>query len=230
MDRRQLARECVKIEKAGGNVRDFLRRQGCISPWGTWHRLQREELGRTDAQITDGTGGKLMGQTRITDAQKKQAVRSAIAGGDPRNYLRDCGSKAPDIMWQSIRKKVMTEDPETYAKLPARIPRAEKEKQVVGLVYDPSIAEEYRREHAGDAEKFKHRQQGKNLKVTSAEGMAGKWKRAGAFLTLEIHRDDGPDDAGDMTADEWIMAAEELPAVLKLFGMEAEYGIQELCD
>ena len=230
MDRHQLALECVKIEKAGGSVRDFLRQRGCISPWGTWYRLQREELGRAEDQITEGKGDRIMKHAQLSAAQKEQAVRIAIAGGDPRNYLRDCGSKAPDNLWWKIRRDLKDADPETYAKLPERIQRAGKQKQPVELVYDPSIAEEYRREHEDDAEKNDHLQQRKDLKVTQAEGMAGKWKRAGDFLTLEIRRPDGPEDAGDMTADEWIMAAEELPAVLRMFGMEVGYGLQKLCD
>ena len=89
-DREQLARECVEIEKRGGCVRDYLRGLGCVSPWGTWHRLQKEELGRSDAQITDGKG-KGMKQPKITDEQKNEAARIAIEGGDPREYLKECG-------------------------------------------------------------------------------------------------------------------------------------------
>ena len=57
MNRQQLARECVEIEKAGGSVREYLASKGCISPWGTWYRLPKEELGRAECHITDGKGG-----------------------------------------------------------------------------------------------------------------------------------------------------------------------------
>ena len=266
MDRHKLALECAKIEKTGGNVRDFLRQQGCISPWGTWYRLQREELGRTEEKITEGKGDERMGQVRLTDIQKAEAVKIAIAGGDPRKYLRDCGSDAPKNMWWKIRRDLKEKDPETFKKLPAKLPwdtkddrlpimvpsektkkkTAAREKIIgvtdpktggkgaiktmegetenetkVGLVYDPSIEEEYRREKAENAEKIDHRKQIKVIKVTAAEGAAGTWKRNGDFLTLQIRRPDGPEDTGAMTAEEWITAAEELPAVLKMFGMEA---------
>ena len=54
MDRHQLALECQEVERLGGSVRDFLRGRGAVSPWGTWYRLQIEELGRKNAQITEG--------------------------------------------------------------------------------------------------------------------------------------------------------------------------------
>ena len=230
MNRHQLALECVKIEKTGGSVRDFLRQQGCISPWGTWYRLQREELGRTDAQITEGKGDESMKQIRLTDDQKAQAVKIAIAGGDPRNYLRDCGSKAPDVMWQSIRAKIMAEDPETYEKLPKRIPRAGKKKQEVELVYDPSIAEEYRQEQAEDAERKEPepKKETKMLRALVAEGLAGRWSTDGEVIQLMDA--DAMEGLADMTLEEWQAAIMELPAVLHMFGMEAGYGLQKLCD
>ena len=123
MDRHQLALECVKVEKAGGSVRDFLREKGCISPWGTWYRLQKEELARTEGQITDGKGDGHMKQMRLTESQRQQAIRIAINGGDPREFLEQCGSVSSDILWQTIRQKLRKKDPETYAKIPARIPR-----------------------------------------------------------------------------------------------------------
>ena len=115
MNRQQLARECVEIEQAGGSVREYLAIKGCISPWGTWYRLQKEELGRTDSQITDGKGGHDM--KKIALADKKKAVEIAISGGDPLEYLRSVGSKAPQALWYVIRKNLQEAEPKTYAKL-----------------------------------------------------------------------------------------------------------------
>ena len=58
---------------------------------------------------------------RITMEQKKKAVQIAIAGGDPRDFLKECGSKNPAIMWTTIRQALKKSDPEMYEKLPARI-------------------------------------------------------------------------------------------------------------
>ena len=54
MDRQAVARECERIEQDGGDVLGYLRARGCVSPWGTWYRLQKEELHRRGPQITDG--------------------------------------------------------------------------------------------------------------------------------------------------------------------------------
>ena len=115
MNRQRLALECVEIEDAGGSVREFLKMRGFISPWGTWYRLQKEELGRTDSQITDGKGGHDM--KKIALADKKKAVEIAISGGDPLEYLKKCGSKNPQALWYVIRKNVQEAEPETYARL-----------------------------------------------------------------------------------------------------------------
>ena len=115
MDREQLARECLKIEKAGCSVREYLRRPDCISPWGTWYRLQREELGRKLWQIQDGKGEEVMG--KITLEQKKKAVEIALAGNDPCPYLKECGSEKPWVTWANIKRNLEYAEPETFRKL-----------------------------------------------------------------------------------------------------------------
>ena len=119
MNRHELAEECVLIEEAGESVRDYLASCGCISPWGTWWRLQKEELNRKDWQITDGRGGKRMG-SKLTLEQKKKAVEIAIDGGNPLKYLKSLGLSNPSASWILIRKKLKTADPEKYARLPDR--------------------------------------------------------------------------------------------------------------
>lgn len=115
MNRMKLARECVEIDEAGGNVLDFLRMRGCISPWGTWYRLQIEELGRKQGQITEGKGGNDM--KRVTLEQKKRAVEIAMGGGDPLAYLKSIGSKQPPALWYAIRKGLQDADPAAYERL-----------------------------------------------------------------------------------------------------------------
>ena len=127
MNRQQLARECVEIEKAGGSVREYLASKGCISPWGTWYRLQKEELGRAECHITDGKGGDDM--KKIALADKKKAVEIAIGGGDPLEYLRKCGSKNPQALWYMIKKNLQEVEPDQYAKLLCAVKHGEEEHQ-----------------------------------------------------------------------------------------------------
>lgn len=131
MERAELAKACVEVEKAGGSVREFLAEQGCISPWGTWYRLQKEELHRKEYQITDGKRRENMAR-KITLEQKKKAVQIAIEGGDVLEYLRNLGSKNPTGLWWTIKNDVKAADPELYAKIPRLdgkhiVPSAERE-------------------------------------------------------------------------------------------------------
>jgi len=138
MNRQQLARECVEIEQAGGSVREYLALKGCISPWGTWYRLQKEELGRAECHITDGKGGDDM--KKIALADKKKAVEIAIGGGDPLEYLRKCGSKNPQALWYMIKKNLQEVEPDQYAKLLCAVKHGEEEHQCPD--YEPKEAAE----------------------------------------------------------------------------------------
>ena len=55
---------------------------------------------------------------KITLAQKKKAVDIAIGGGNPLNYLEECGSSNPSAHWHYIRKTLKEKDPEKYAQIP----------------------------------------------------------------------------------------------------------------
>lgn len=115
MDRAALAHKCERIEMAGGSVLDYLRSIGCISPWGTWHRLQKEELCRANHQIKDGKGNKEM--RRYTAEEKQEAVNIALRGDNPLPYLKSIGSERPDNTWYMIKKALKETDPEVYARI-----------------------------------------------------------------------------------------------------------------
>lgn len=116
MSRHQLAMECVRIEKAGGSIREFLSGMGYVSPWGTWFRLQKEELGRKDWQITDGKGREEMKKLTLED--KKEAVRIALEGGNPMLFLKEKGITNTQVCWAHIRKWLKENDSEAYEKIP----------------------------------------------------------------------------------------------------------------
>lgn len=104
-------------------------------------------------------------KTILTEDQKRKAVDMALEGQSPIRYLRELGCKNPYTSWKFIRGWARNEySAEECARLPEgfrseRGERAAKEKAEkeqaeepeeepgIELVYDPSIAEEYRREH-----------------------------------------------------------------------------------
>ena len=68
-------------------------------------------------------GEKKVGKRKITKDQEREAVRIALAGGDPLTFLEECGINNPAQKWYDIKLMVKDSDPETYAKLPMRIQR-----------------------------------------------------------------------------------------------------------
>jgi len=67
--------------------------------------------------------------SKITKEQCAEAVQIALDGGDPIRFLEKCGSGNGTWKWYSIRQKLKDEDPETYARLPDRIPRKDSRKK-----------------------------------------------------------------------------------------------------
>ena len=71
---------------------------------------------RTEASLREGEYRKM--NRKITREQKEKAVRIAISGRNPLDYLAGLGCKAPGVMWCSLKKDVEKADPELYAKIP----------------------------------------------------------------------------------------------------------------
>lgn len=234
MGREELARKCAQIEKAGGSVRDFLAGIGCISPWGTWFRLQKEELGRKDHQITDGRGNEM---SKITLEQKKKAVEMAIRGESPLPYLKKCGSTAPDKTWWYIKTKLKDADPELYAK----IPDMRKAEPVTccapstrkGVEVPEELPEEELKMPAVDltipAEKLISTEDiqdspWKPVNYDGFEVMALKSPATGFRFTSDqrygtMTWNTASGDEVSLTAEEWRELAAELPKVLQIFGI-----------
>ena len=110
-----MALACLEIERAGLSVLDFLQDLGAVSPWGTWWRLQVEELGRERYQIRDGKG--VIEMRKLTLENKKKAVEIALGGGNPLDYLKACGAGNPSASWTYIKKCLKARDPEKYDRL-----------------------------------------------------------------------------------------------------------------
>ena len=115
MDRERVAEECLRIEKRGGDVITYLRGLGCISPWGTWFRIQKEQLGRKDWQIKDGKGKKMVvhkeekkkvskSKRKLTAEEKTKAMELYVSGGDPIEYLTSIGIESAARVWGGVRR------------------------------------------------------------------------------------------------------------------------------
>ena len=112
------AMECLKLEKAGGNVLEYIRtKYPSYSPWGVWSRLQKKYLKRSPGQITSGKPmiekgeREDMGKTLAT----VQEAKAAYAKGESMyEFLRKKGYENPSAAWYWMKEQVSKEDYELY--------------------------------------------------------------------------------------------------------------------
>ena len=185
-----------------------------------------------------------MKQVKVTEEEKAEAARIAIEGGDPRLYLLELGSQAPDVMWWKIRQDLKEKDPEKFAQLPNKLPhgttrkrtkstkkakktkkKPEAPKEIPEEVIDYAVVvaqgeKAAKTEKAARAENTAKK--AVTLKATAAEGLAGRWEiDVDGEINLTAEVDEEFRWLGGMTPLQWEAAAAELPEVLKMFGLEA---------
>ena len=229
-DRRQMALACLEIERAGLSVLDFLQDLGAVSPWGTWWRLQVEELGRERHQIRDGKGVNDM--KKLTLENKKKAVEIALGGGNYLDYLKKCGAGNPSASWTYIKKCLQAKDPEKYEQLMAIKKQEKPAEQAEDPLkdFEPVVFQGKEYEKAEKAEqkepkteqkaektsgKRRKADQKQTFKIREAEGAVGIWTNKGTEIKFWKHGSEI-----SLAPVDWLALAAELPNVLKLFGME----------
>lgn len=187
-------------------------------------REYRERIG----WIRDYNRRKKM-QKKITLEQKKKAVEIALGGGDPMEYLRECGSKNPSAHWSYIRKTLKEKDPETYEKL------AKKEEPKVNLtiksedlreIDDAEILDEEQAMMVKAAEENvremqEHLNRTKPLvydgfTVTSIRGIFGEYHMDMQHNSLDWHSTNG--DEICMRPDAWQSFLTEIRRVMAILG------------
>ena len=76
------------------------------------------------------TEGKI-NMAKLTLDDKKHAVKIALDGGNPLEYIRACGVKNAAESWMKIKDNLRLKDPETWEKLPKRLPNQKKGEDVI---------------------------------------------------------------------------------------------------
>jgi hypothetical protein len=216
-------------------VLTFLKECGYVSTWGTWYRLQIEELGRKKDTVTGGRGENTM--NRITLEQKKKAVQIGIDGGDVIGFLKKCGSKNPSAHWCVIKKNLKDADPEAWAKLEASAKKdsVQTEKPVTccapstreGVEVPEDVPEIPAKEPMTTEEAFNSLADGlaKITRPTILENfdvMALRSVGTGFRFTYEFGLMTWKTPGGDevsFTPETWRALVDELPRVMKIFGI-----------
>ena len=125
-----IVEHCIELEKTGGDILGYLWSENYYTPRATWCNIQREWLHRKPYEYTDGKPKKkgeaiMKSKFIVTPEIRDEAIRIAINGGDPRNYLTGMGSQNGMSAWTKIRMELKKTNPETFAKLPKRIGKVE---------------------------------------------------------------------------------------------------------
>ena len=135
-EKQAFAMKCLEIEKAGGNVQEYIAKNWpSYSPRATWYNLQREYLKRNTAQLTEGKPEpkrKEVNEMRRAKVDLLNGVLKVLAeNGDPLEYMKEQGYKFPQQAWADLRNWANAHNmnqgrlPEDLRKYYARI-RADK--------------------------------------------------------------------------------------------------------
>ena len=223
MDRRRVALDCLEVERLGYSVLDFLREQGAISPWGTWWRLQVEELGRARYQIRDGKENKMAKKNILTPEVRTDAEKMIAEGRDPKQiqaYLAEHGSKNPSAHIYVIRKNM--EKAKQKDELAGFVPMVPEKRTVEfqGKEFErmekPSPTRCQPAKPSGVTVPDQLPEEKTAFKIKEAEGVSGVWRNDGnGWLSYKKG-----DDRTKMRVEDWLVMLTEFPNVLKLFGIE----------
>lgn len=107
-EKQAFAMKCLEIEKAGGNVQEYIAKNWpSYSPRATWYNLQREYLKRNTAQLTEGKPEpkrEEVNEMRRDKVDLLNGVLKVLAkNGDPLEYMRELGYKYPQQAWADLR-------------------------------------------------------------------------------------------------------------------------------
>ena len=243
MDRRKMALECLEVERLGYSVLDFLREQGAISPWGTWWRLQVEELGRARYQVRNGKENKMAKKNNVLTPEVRTDAEKMIAEGrDPKTiqiYLADHGSKNPSAHLYAIRNSMKKK---AEPKLDSGHPEIKQKEELAG--FEPFVPEKKTVTFGGkEFEKMEkpsptccqpakpsgvtvpdqlpeEKPKRPAIRIREADGAVGTWRNTSErFVSFKMPAR-GPEDEDqeiELTAEEWMAISAELPNVLELF-------------
>lgn len=124
------AKECLKIEKQGGNVQEYIAQNWpSYTPRATWYNLQKQYLCRNVNQLTEGKPKterkevKNMTKRRDRNVVFDEIVKIIEAHGDPVAWFEENGYSFPITGWQDLKKWARIHKPDEVHKLPENLRR-----------------------------------------------------------------------------------------------------------
>ena len=171
---------------------------------------------------------EMRGHRLLTQEQKGRAVEMALAGENPLPYLKECGASNPSASWNYIRKAAILEHPEKAEKLKQPLPASKPALEKVDLIYDPEIAEEYKREQAKKAANAEARAEAEKkctvplnydgFYVTAVRAPYGEFHYDKKHDLLEFSGAKGEELSFSPTS--WKTIMEDVKKIMKILGVE----------
>ena len=123
-EKMEILNHCMELEKIGGDILGYLWSKDYITPRATWFNYQRIYLKRRPYEFTDGKPkekGENDAMKMLTDEERAEAMRIAMDGGNPRDYLGQIGCKNPTTSWKSILQYYRKHSPGVVEMLPSKL-------------------------------------------------------------------------------------------------------------
>jgi hypothetical protein len=243
--REEIAQECLRIEKAGGDVLGYLHGLNYISARATWIRLQKEFLGRRKAwQLTDGKPKKKKEATMVARPGRGKYEKHLFslldgmdAGEDRDKILQGLGYEDPRKAYQNLRLYARQRHPEVMDRFPDLIKRKADAQRKPGKAKEEKEVKETMK----DTEEVTIEQTAEPAALVPEEGIPEEQVPAvtdpedgfvvtavqcaglGEFYYDHLHEcidwRDGYGDEISLGVDGWRMLMDRLPAILARLGV-----------
>lgn len=166
-------------------------------------------------------------KAKVPDEVRQEAIRAAVAGGNPIEMLEPY-TRNPKAMWWAIKAKVKETDPETYAKLPdlRNMRKPAKEEKPVTAADAMAACQDAADTFFGQCREIgllkdqpAESEPGMEYKVTGIRTELGNFQYYRKTGFIDWTPNDGNDTAS-LNLDEWRQFINDWPKVLKVLGVK----------
>ena len=211
----------------------------------SWYFCSRKCLREFDNKRTTKGNITMDKVTRLTDAQKAQAVQICLDGGNPLKYLAECGCKNTSTAWTTVRHWAEKNcEAGVYGSLPEKFGQPKKKQAEPENTGDTTSMEEIDRNEEEPAEQISAEEIHQDVEeadmpektritapvayeeftVREVEGLFGRYRRSdiGAATYIDFENADGISDVVSYTVDQWKSFVKELKRAAAVLGVDLD--------
>lgn len=231
-EKMEILNHCMELEKIGGDILVYLWSKDYITPRATWFNYQRMFLHRKPYEFTDGKP-KIKGENdamkMLTDEERAEAMRIAMDGGNPRDYLGQIGCKNPTTSWKSILQYYRKHSPGVVEMLPSKLQGKAETPEMPTVKLDGPLTIET--PEASQVQIVETPEKPKNqitqplvydgMTIREIEGLFGRYRRTdiNGAVYVDFENPDGADILS-YTVDQWKKLRAEQENAFRILGVE----------